>query len=487
MDIKKRVAELTTCLSETNYDSEDEHLTNGYIVEISKGVQSYDNDNDDPAGHQFGILRNDSSAVLENKAYQGTTVSRKEASLISDDSFDNDDVGSDNEAVSFGSESDIESDNEDKQMNEEDEEDEIDEGDDEEFSGSEQSEYDDDDIKQKKGTTETCNIYSEATKNVKEDIEKGESIRNQLGLWESFLECRIKLQKSLVGANKLPQKRNFDKFKMKCDAESQTKITKCNKNLLRLLEKLCELQGELLKRCPEYSKGTKANNNVEVSDEEIPSSSESEVEKEPEQIQKPVKKKRRLNDYSEILSDEYKNYIPYRNSAIQKWNDKTRVASGKMANSNFSAFEQSTLKQIEQIMCDKSRLINRTQIKRSSYRVLGTEPKPDCDVIQNEENKTDTEIFDDDDFYHKLLRDYIEKKSVDSANSNQVERQWIELQKLRSKMKKNVDTKSSKGRKLRYTVHPKLVNFMAPIQTNMWTDKAQTDLYNSLFGKIKVQ
>lgn len=54
-------------------------------------------------------------------------------------------------------------------------------------------------------------------------------------------------------------------------------------------------------------------------------------------------------------------------------------------------------------------------------------------------------------------------------------------------MKKNVDTKSSKGRKLRYTVHPKLINFMAPIQTHMWSDKAQTDLYNSLFGKIKLQ
>lgn len=119
-----------------------------------------------------------------------------------------------------------------------------------------------------------------------------------------------------------------------------------------------------------------------MSDEEIPSSSESEADKQPEQVEKPVKKKRKLNDYSEILSDEYKNYIPYRNSAIQKWNDKTRVASGKMANSNFSAFEQSTLKQIEQIMCDKSRLINRTQIKRSSYRILGTEQEPDSDVNQ---------------------------------------------------------------------------------------------------------
>lgn len=34
----------------------------------------------------------------------------------------------------------------------------------------------------------------------------------------------------------------------------------------------------------------------------------------------------------------------------------------------------------------------------------------------------DPEIFDDTDFYHKLLRDYIERKSVDVTNSSQTER-----------------------------------------------------------------
>lgn len=38
---------------------------------------------------------------------------------------------------------------------------------------------------------------------------------------------------------------------------------------------------------------------------------------------------------------------------------------------NFSAFEQSTLKQIEQILADKSRVMRRTQLRRSDYRILG--------------------------------------------------------------------------------------------------------------------
>lgn len=69
---------------------------------------------------------------------------------------------------------------------------------------------------------------------------------------------------------------------------------------------------------------------------------------------------------------------------------------------------------------------------------------------------------------------------------NLIFRQMIELQKLRSKMKKNVDTKSTKGRKLRFVILPKLVNFMAPHPYNSWSQQAETELFSSLFGNIKV-
>lgn len=83
--------------------------------------------------------------------------------------------------------SDVATDNENIQSIDEDDEEKIDEDDEEsdseEISGSEQSEHDNRDvvIRHKKELSENCNIYSEATKNVREDIEKGESIRNQLG------------------------------------------------------------------------------------------------------------------------------------------------------------------------------------------------------------------------------------------------------------------------------------------------------------------
>ena len=46
-----------------------------------------------------------------------------------------------------------------------------------------------------------------------------------------------------------------------------------------------------------------------------------------------------------------------------------------MTSKSFSAFDQSALKQIEHVLSDQDRLIKRTQLKRSAYRVLGQEEK----------------------------------------------------------------------------------------------------------------
>jgi len=50
-----------------------------------------------------------------------------------------------------------------------------------------------------------------------------------------------------------------------------------------------------------------------------------------------------------------------------------------------------------------------------------------------------------------------------------------------------VDTRASKGRKVRYDIHTKLVNFMAPVsQPEQMTDSAKNELFSSLFGARKI-
>merc|ERR1712127_214504 len=95
------------------------------------------------------------------------------------------------------------------------------------------------------------------------------------------------------------------------------------------------------------------------------------------------------------------------------------------------------------------------------------------DVAKEEE--FDAEIYDDDDFYHQLLRELIERRTVEGSDQVTLGRQWLEIQKLRAKAKRKVDTKASKGRRLRYQVHPKLVSFMAPYPETSWNDIAKNE------------
>lgn len=154
----------------------------------------------------------------------------------------------------------------------------------------------------------------------------------------------------------------------------------------------------------------------------------------------------------------------------------------------------SILQQISYILSDRDKLIKRTQLKRSEYEIMGYK-KPleessngDASNPVTKSRKDDDEyipeIFDDSDFYHQLLRELIECKSADISDPIQLSRQWIALQQMRSKMKRKVDTKATKGRKIKYVVHNQLVNFMAPEKTFKWTDESINELYSSLFGKM---
>jgi protein AATF/BFR2 len=118
--------------------------------------------------------------------------------------------------------------------------------------------------------------------------------------------------------------------------------------------------------------------------------------------------------------------------------------------------------------------------------VIGKTEKGDDDGEEGEEEEHDPEVFDDDDFYHQLLRELIDRKSADVTDPIALGRHWLQIQRARAKADKKgkaVDTKASKGRKVRYDVHAKLVNFMAPIYGDgAWKDEARDELFSSLFG-----
>ncbi|XP_036693834.1 protein AATF isoform X1 [Balaenoptera acutorostrata] len=386
---------------------------------------------------------------------------------------------------------------------EEEEEDEERESGMEEGDGEEDFEGESEEDKAEDRTSEDDGVvmtFSEVR--VSEEVEKGQAVKNQIALWDQLLEGRIKLQKALLTTNQLPQPDVFPIFKDKGGPEFASALKNSHKALKALLRSLVDLQEELLFQYPDTRSLVDGTKPKAESEEEISSEDEELVAEKKQQQQRraPAKRKLETEDYPSFIAKRFADFTVYRNRTLQKWHDKTKLASGKLGK-GFGAFERSILTQIDHILMDKERLLRRTQTKRSIYRVLGkpepaAQPVPESLPGQPEIlpqapasahlKDLDEEIFDDDDFYHQLLRELIERKtsSLDPNDQVAMGRQWLAIQKLRSKIHKKVDRKASKGRKLRFHVLSKLLSFMAPIDHTTMNDDARTELYRSLFGQL---
>jgi hypothetical protein len=169
-----------------------------------------------------------------------------------------------------------------------------------------------------------------------------------------------------------------------------------------------------------------------------------------------------------------------------------------------------------------ARGVAKTQVRRSTYRVLGTpatsavaaarKRKRDDDgsgddaiddsVVARDRLRAqsasgmsaaerDANIFDDTDFYQLLLREIIATGGdlVVGGGQGQGGGSDHELKKIAQRARKRsrleVDRRASKGRKIRYTVIPALVNFMTPSNEKAanYNSDVTDELFTRLFGQ----
>lgn len=187
-------------------------------------------------------------------------------------------------------------------------------------------------------------------------------------------------------------------------------------------------------------------------------------------------KKSKLAEYSEKIDTNYNSYKSFRNQVLSKWDERTKTAK----DTKNPAANLNILTKIENSLLGKNEMVRKSQLYRGDYDIYGVE-KPQTAEGEHVDIEL-PEIFDDSEFYHQLLRELIEYKSNIDDKQSEITQKFIELQKVRNKMKKKVDTRASKGRKIRFVVHNKLVNFLPPRDSSEYTDEAKTELYNSLFG-----
>merc|ERR1711892_280284 len=129
------------------------------------------------------------------------------------------------------------------------------------------------------------------------------------------------------------------------------------------------------------------------------------------------------------------------------------------------------------IMGENERLIRRSRMKKTNQGVRCGE---------SQEEKEDHEQYDDTGLYLTLLRGVINTKTnapdANSADPIEMTRHWMRLNQHETKRKKSVvDTKASKGRKIRYEIHPKMVGFAVKRDQGSWSHQQRNQLFRGVF------
>lgn len=315
-------------------------------------------------------------------------------------------------------------------------------------------------------TIDTLNAAARA------DIEKGAAVRAQQATFDSLLGARIKLQKALVAVNSLPlvsapsnptpeEQLNASNPSWK-DAESAA---------VKLWEALTDMR-------------------VNITNAVVPS--------------RPTKRKRADTDDLDAMAAHMSHLddavTPWRSSTVDKWAAKTQPTSilpptAKRLNNTVAPIRASLSSQLNTHLQDMPRLVKRTRVPRAAAPLQSAAAIEKRKTLAHNPNHSSTavaptviedpQVFDDTDFYQLLLKALVDARMSVASSAGVDGVRWSAAIKASKKAASAVvDTKASKGRKLRYHVHEKLQNFMAREERSLrWEQRQVEDLFAGLLGQ----
>lgn len=344
------------------------------------------------------------------------------------------------------------------EVDEDDEDDEDEDDEDQDMEDQEQEDESDEELSENENDSSARATLKELLREEKKaakqqakeatvsDAQKGFAIQKQTDLYETLLDARITFQKAVQSANALPIS----------EAKAE-ELDEDNSNTLQdTKSKLSDFISQI----------AKMRYNMAVQDNVFGADA----------VKLSTKRTFEATlDNMEKLDTEFK---AYETSVLTKWSQKVQASSAASAlnSSKFKALNQSSANQVAATLADMDRLVKRTRMNRSNVVILGEEQ---MGAIQDAEGEN-YYVFDDSDFYRNLLKDLIDRRMVDSGSQSSGVKTWTAT---KAKTKKNVDTRASKGRKLRYHVQDKVQNFAAPRPVFSWEDDQIDELFAGLLGQ----
>ncbi|KAF4345944.1 Che-1 [Fusarium beomiforme] len=318
--------------------------------------------------------------------------------------------------------------------------DESDENEDDEGSGEEEDDDEDDsesDDEESESKAKNAKPMMAAL-STRPDVDKGLAIRQQRKAYDGLLNLRIRLQKALIAAN------TFGALDSNPEPESEP-YEAAEEAAIKLLNTISSLKDNF---GPSRA-GEKRKRELDMS--------------------------MTTSEIWEQLQAEEQRSTKSREDRLEKWSRKVQSVN-VTAPKGLESRDKTLINALkEQLIDPDNRLAKRSRVPRS------------CAPAQATKGVTeDSNIYDDADFYQLLLKELVDQRTVEGssgAGAGAAVPTVVLTAAKDVKSRKNVDRKASKGRKMRFTVHEKLQNFMAPEDRRAWEQGAIDRFFGTLFGR----
>jgi protein AATF/BFR2 len=286
-------------------------------------------------------------------------------------------------------------------------------------------------------SSSTAALASALSAGANDDVKKGQAVKQQQQTFDRLLDARIKLQKGLTVANDL-QDSNVLEEDVKAAAQQAEDAA------LALWSTIDSIRCTLM--AAQGASDTKSG-------------------------QSDLKRKRPLTaTRSTSTSELWKQTAALdatthamHRATLDKWNTKTQPVIDTAPRSKLLQGSQTHSSRLTEVLD--------TYLATTTPTLL-------------ESSTENNALYDDGPFYQSLLRGLIASRTSGSDSFSAANGDTYLPPKLHTSgsRTKKVDTKASKGRKVRYTVHEKLQDFMAVEDRSTWEDAARREFFASLFG-----
>eukprot|EP01138_Halocafeteria_seosinensis_P006844 gb/GECG01006998.1/.p1 GENE.gb/GECG01006998.1/~~gb/GECG01006998.1/.p1 ORF type:complete len:546 (+),score=123.41 gb/GECG01006998.1/:1-1638(+) len=314
------------------------------------------------------------------------------------------------------------------------------------------------------------------------DKEKGDEVKHQVHFFERLLESRILTQRLVKDANRFPRQDAYQGL-VKQDSKLGQNFHQCASALKKTLAQCLELQTLSLPSTDSVKQNCKSRN-LDFDDlgakivpgrkrrREDDDSSEGEDQDEETDDQSQIASVDSDAIWSALDTLHQVSMEPMKGVLDREYE---RVNQGKGRNKAMKALYQPISKQVDEILADTERFQRRAHIRLSNSSVLGEDQAKFQSATASQE--WDKEVYDDSEFYQMLLKEFLQSKSTDDAMAAQssVSGNLVNSKKSQQQ-KKQVDRKASKGRKIRFAVQPKLVNFVVPEKHSAYDENSDSNV-----------